>query len=275
MPPARRTGESRSLALLPPDWEPTRLALHRFSRVISAVPRAYAVADPRWWHLSLEVRPEGLTTRPVPLPGGGDLRVVLDVIQAEVRVESSPGGTVAISLSSGPTASTVAREVFAVVAELGLCGPHDASRYADENPTSLDPGHATTFWGLLREVDAVLRRRRKMLPGDPGPVQLWPHGFDIAFEWFGSRRVAGEDGEHRAQLNLGWSPTGDAYFYSNPWPLDDRLIGSPLPAGAMWHADGWTGTMLPQREVAGNADAVERVLDYAAAVFDLARPTLD
>ncbi len=259
------------LRLLPPGWEPTRSALQRLSRVISAVPRVHAPADPHWWHIALEVRPGGLTTAPVPLPGGDDLRLVLDVVGSEVRLETGHGVTKRIPISPGDGAASIATQVFDGAAELGLSGPYDDAHSVDKAPATIDPDHATAFWDLLGEVDALLRRRRDALPGTPGPVRLWPHGFDVSFEWFGSKRDAAGD---PAQLNFGWYPAGDAYFYSNPWPFDDRLIGSPLPSGAEWHTNPWKGTMLRQAAVAGAPDAVERVLEYAAAVFAIARPTL-
>ena len=109
-------------------------------------------------------------------------------------------------------------------------------------------------------------------------MQLWPHGFDIAFEWFGPTQVPHEeDGETvhlPSQLNLGFYPAGDPYFYSNPWPFDPTLTESPLPPGAEWHTEGWQGTMLPLGEVADSPDGVERVTGYAEEVFRLAQPTL-
>ena len=43
------------------------------ARAVGVVPRAHAIAHPKWWHVSLEVRPTGLVTDPIPLPGGGTL----------------------------------------------------------------------------------------------------------------------------------------------------------------------------------------------------------
>ncbi len=260
------------LRLLPPSWEPTRATLHRLSRVISAIPRLHAPADPHWGHIALSIRPDGLTTAPIPLPGGGDLRLVLDIVDGEVRLLTGDEVVQRITIAPTHSLSSVATQVFDSAAGVGLAGPYDAIHTSGDAQVAIDPDHARAFWDLLVEVEALLRHRRDDLPGSPGPVRFWSHGFDLAFEWFGSKRDASGA---PAQLNFGWYPAGEAYFYSNPWPFDDRLICSPLPSGAEWHTEDWKGTMLSQAAVAGRPDATERVLAYAAAVFDLARPTLE
>jgi hypothetical protein len=65
------------------------------------------------------------------------------------------------------------------------------------------------------------------------------------------------------------------YFYSNPWPFEkDQLLDKPLPAGAGWFTGGWEGTIFPYVELVGAANAEERLLAYARAVYDAAAPTL-
>jgi hypothetical protein len=124
----------------------------------------------------------------------------------------------------------------------------------------------------------LFKQHRSTLPGETSPVQLWPHGFDLAFEWFGSRIEIYEGAEYPSQLNLGFSP-GDSddqsYFYSNPWPFEGKiLLDKPLPKGASWHTEGWQGTILPYLELVGDSKADQRLLDYAAWVFKLTAPTL-
>jgi hypothetical protein len=134
----------------------------------------------------------------------------------------------------------------------------------------------------LTNTDRIFKEHRATLDGEKGPVQLWPHGFDLAFEWFGSRvEVHEEQGERQelpSQLNLGFypgSPGQAPYFYSNPWPFEaDALLGRTLPDGARWHTEGWHGTILPYEELAGNPNAEERLVVYARRVFELAAPTL-
>ncbi len=95
----------------------------------------------------------------------------------------------------------------------------------------------------------------------------------MSFEWYGTREVAVDGVTHPSQLNLGFDPAEGGYFYSNPWPLEPSLVGSPLPHGAVWHTEGWKGTMLPY-ETVRSGNPVVMVTDFARAVFELTEPTL-
>jgi hypothetical protein len=107
-----------------------------------------------------------------------------------------------------------------------------------------------------------------------GPIQVWPHGFDLSFEWFGTRMVETEGERSSSQLNLGFYPAGDPYFHSSPWPFDESLTTAPLPPGAVWNTDGWSGARLPYSPLVGDPAAGSKVADFARAVFAAAAPTL-
>ena len=50
------------------DWFQTRDTLHAYARVLGAVRRQLTPPHPRWWHASLRVNTEGLTTGQVAAP---------------------------------------------------------------------------------------------------------------------------------------------------------------------------------------------------------------
>ena len=50
---------------LPAAWEGTRATLHAYALAVAAIPRAYAEAHPKWWHVSLKLTDGGFVT------GGG------------------------------------------------------------------------------------------------------------------------------------------------------------------------------------------------------------
>lgn len=262
------------LAPLPEPLVPTLDALHGFAKALGAVVREHAPARPHWWHLGLMVRPDGLATVPVPVPGGGAMAVRLDPVAAEVEARSSRGEGLSVDLR-GATPADLAAELARFDARCGLGPELDRSR-VPEGAVDPDWDVAAAYMGVLVDLAEALERRRSVLGAAAGPVVVWPHGFDLAFEWFGTRQVSGDDGRAApAQLNLGFSPYDGGYLYSNPWPFDAALTGEPLPAGASWHQGDWQGTILPYAEVAGRDDGVERLLTYAEAVHRIARPTLD
>ncbi len=268
-----------SLPELPVDWEPTRATLHAYAKAVGVLPRAFAVFHPKWWHISLKVRPDGLVTEPMPLPDGGTAFVRMDLRTHRAIVESSHGDRVEFPLDAGTTATDLGDALVAAVAELGLAGEVDRAKYDDDERRVYDATAAAAYFDLVQVVDTVFTRHRNTLEGVVGPIQLWPHGFDLAFEWFGTRvetyEEDGETGEYPSQLNLGFYPAGDAYFYSNPWPFErDRLVGRALPAPARWHTEGWEGTILPYDEIRADPDATDTLLAFARAVHEIAAPTL-
>lgn len=255
------------------DFEPTRATLHGYARAITLPSRTHGVAHPLWWHVSLKPRPEGLVGDPVPLPDGKSLAVALAVPQHAVVVSASDGWQRRWDLRDGLTTTELGDAVLAAASERGLEGPYDRSRFEDDSPRHYDPTAADAYFAAFTAMHGLFERHRVGLGMRVSPIQVWPHGFDLAFDWFGTRTAEHGSAEAPAQLNLGFYPGGTPYLYSNPWPFDESLVGSPLPHGAEWHTEGWQGTTLSY-ETVRTGDAADIVAGYARAVFDLASPTL-
>jgi hypothetical protein len=263
-------------------FEPTRHTLQLYSRVIAAVPRAHGAFHPKWWHVSLKVQPDGLVSDEVPLPDGRALRFKMDLVQHQILLPVDGEQVRSFSMTAGQSSSALAEEVLGAVAALGLGGEYDRERFEDDEPREYSPEHVGRFLTALVNADRIFKQHRATLDGEPGIVQLWPHGFDLAFEWYGSRvevhEEEGKEVEYPSQLNLGFYPGGPdlaPYFYSNPWPFEGEvLLGEALPEDASWHTEGWQGTILPYEALAGDPDAEARLLAYARRVFDLSAPTL-
>lgn len=269
----------RPLPKLPDSWESTRATLHAYAGAVGAIPRAFGIPHPKWWHVSLEVRPSGLVTDPVPLPTGGSVELRLDLVAHKVVIASSHGARNEIAMNAGQTGTELGDAIVAAVAELGLTGSVDRSRFENDDPRPYDEATATLMFGIFTDVATVFERHRASIDGPVSPVQLWPHGFDLAVDWFGRRTESYEENgvvtEYPSQLNLGFYAGGDTYFYSNPWPFErDELLSSELPHGARWHTEGWEGTILPYAELAGDEEGFDKLADYARTVFDVASPTL-
>jgi len=267
-----------ALPALPDDWEPTRATLHAYARAVGAPLRAFA-EHPKWWHVSLKVRPDGLVTEAIPLPDGTTAFYRLDLRDQVVVFESSRGLRRVWDLTKGMTGTQLGDELVAAAEELGATGEVDRSKYENDEPRPYEPAHAGAFFDLIQVVHTVFTEHRNSLEGPVGPIQLWPHGFDLAFEWFGTRKEVyeeeGETTEYPSQINLGFYPGGEPYFYSNPWPFEkDVLLDVELPAPARWHTEGWEGSILPYAEIRDDPQATEKILAFAKAVFDAAAPTL-
>jgi hypothetical protein len=267
-----------ALPLLLPAFEPTRATLHAYALVVGAVPRAHAEPLPHWWHLGMLLYPGGLVTAAVPLPGGTALRLRLDLVGHEVVAAVGDEVVERFDMRRGVSATELADELFAVTASLGLADEYDRPKFANDDPRPYDEEAAGAYLAAFSAAEAVLARHRSWLNGrDAGTglaaIHVWPHHFDMSFEWYGDRAVVIDGESYPSQLNLGFDPAREPYFYSNPWPLEPSLVGSPLPHGAVWHTDGWQGTMLSY-EMVRRGNPVVMVTDFARAVFELAEPTL-
>lgn len=270
--------DAPTLPPLPETWEETRATLHAYSRGVSAVPRAHALAHPKWWHVGLEIGPTGLATPPVALPAGGAFQLRMDLRKHATSLETSHGEALDFDMTAGVSGTGFADQLIAAISDLGLEGDYDRSKFENDEPRKYDPDAAETYFAALTDVVAAFRSHAHSLEGEPGPVHHWPHNFDTSVEWYGTRMVEHEEGGEAeqlpAQINLGFYPEGRPYFYSNPWPFDEALTASELPHGAEWHTEGWQGTILYYDTLVGDPAALRKVQEYAAAVHQLASPGL-
>ncbi|MDJ0953754.1 MAG: DUF5996 family protein [Acidimicrobiia bacterium] len=253
------------MTAMPADWEKTRATLQRYAHALGAVARVHAVPHPKWWHVSLEVVPTGLVTDAMPIPDRGTFWLRMDLNEHAVLAETSTGDSRRISMRDGLTGSEFGEALLAIVADLGLDGDYAREKFESDEPQDYDPAAAEQFFAALVRIERNLQLHRVGVDGPVGPLQLWPHGFDLAFEWFG---------EGDAQINLGFYPAGRPYFYSNPSPFDSSLTSHALPAPASWHSDGWEGSILYYDDLLAGDDPAATLLAYAGAVYQLAAPGL-
>ncbi|MCP3973089.1 MAG: hypothetical protein GY720_01195 [bacterium] len=271
-----------SVRLFPPmpeNFEPTRATLHQYSNAIGVIPRVHADPHEKWWHVSLNVTERGLETNEMVLPSGGTLSLRLDFKEHRVVVEADGHEVAGFGMDEGLTGTQMGEAVIAAVSTLGLDGEYARDKFESDEPREYSADAAAGFFEVLTSIHSAYSVHRDRIGDSAGPLQLWPHGFDLAFEWFGTRiedyEEHGEMTKLPAQCNFGFYPAGRAYLYANPWPFEgDTLLAVELPGGAEWHTDGWEGSELFYDQIAGDERAEQRILDFFGAVFDAAKPTL-
>ena len=265
------------------EWRQTRDALHAYSRVLGAFRRQLVPPHPRWWHASLQVATQGLSTGPISVPGESPveaLALTLNLRRSRLTLEVDGEGRHELALLAAPSALELGEQALSWLRELGLELEPDSSLWRDAGPRSYDPEAANRYLRALLEVARVFSTVRESLAGKTGPVQLWPHHFDLSFEWFGSRQVEWEEeGQSKVsptQIGFGFS-TGDvshpeAYFYANPWPFEDLFLEGALPDGARWQTAGWQGALLPYPHVRRRGPDLLRA--FLRTVYEVTAPRL-
>ena len=122
-------------------------------------------------------------------------------------------------------------------------------------------------------MDAVFKRFKGTLREETGPVQLFPHHFDLSMNWFSGRLVPGVDpaDEESAdeQMNFGFV-TGDegipdSYFYATAYPQPEGLTDQPLPDGAVWQTEGFNGAVMMYETVVAASDPEGLLLQFLQA----------
>lgn len=260
-------------------WEPTRDSLHAYSKVLGAFARVLAKPHPQWWHVSLKLD-HGLLWTDELDPSGARLRLSLDLQQQMIRLHSPAGVAASVDLQSELTANELAAALIQAIHSFDLDPTLPLEQYENDEPRKYDARMAQSYLQALELVFQIQSAFRDGLPGRKGSVQLWPHNFDQAFEWFSERMVepAGASRPSPAQINFGFAP-GDAthaqpYFYSNPWPFPADLKRESLPSGAIWFDQGWTGSLLSYEILADLPEGQQMLKAYYQRIFDLAYPII-
>jgi hypothetical protein len=235
------------LALSP--WRDTRDTLQSYCNILGAIRCQHMPRQRHWEHCSLRVTGRGLTTTPFPL-SGAIVELRIDLVAHELELLTATGAMARRPLR-GQSAAALYGQIVAMVEGLG----HKLVMEELETAVSEGTWEAAAvqrYWTALSHLHLVFQRFKGEQHRETSPVQLWPHHFDLAMLLFSGRRVEGEDPNDEdasdEQMNFGFS-TGDGgipepYFYITAWKSPDGLSSLPLPDGARWHTEGWTGAVL-------------------------------
>jgi hypothetical protein len=253
-------------------WQATRDTVHSYAQVVGTVRAELSPRQKYSGHRSLLAAGPGLTTTPIPF-GPLTFELLLD-LSAHRVVATNNHGRLWQQRLRGQSQATLFNEVMGGLAALGVTAQIDGAQVSQAAPGTYDVAAVERYWQALSQIDQVLKRFKGELREETSPVQLWPHHLDLALLWFSGRRVPGHENDKPQiadeQMNFGFS-TGDEglaepYFYITAYPLPAGLTDTPLPSGAQWHTEGWTGAVLRYAEIAGAPDAEDRLLAYLRAV---------
>ncbi|MEW8316303.1 MAG: DUF5996 family protein [Candidatus Thiodiazotropha endolucinida] len=250
-------------------WRPTRDTLQQVARIVGKVRSQFAPKSKHWWHITLSVYTHGLTTTPFPV-GTQNYELNLDLAGHRLILSGSDGRLSTLPLA-GQSSASLYRWILSSLPSTGIdLERHLPDGYGDESILPYDYQAAESYRRTINWVDSVFKAFKGGLREETSPVQLFPHHFDLALNWFSGRLVPGADPadeEHAdEQVNFGFV-TGDesipdAYFYVTAYPEPADWMELELKQGAYWHTEGWIGAVLPYAELLKHDQPYSLLLVY-------------
>jgi Family of unknown function (DUF5996) len=230
-------------------WESTYLTLQRWLQIIGKVKLALALPLNHWWHISLHVTPEGLSTYTVPFSSGSlSLSITFDFVAHSLCVRLSNGRQSSFALEP-MTVADFYRQTMTTLRYLGVevqiwPVPVEVS---DRTPFTEDRHHASydrhqveRLHRILLSLDRVLWRFRGSFLGKSSPVHLFWGALDLAVTRFSGRRnndppkdrIMREAYSHEV-VSHGFWPGGD-------WPSTGRVEEPILYCYALPEPEGFS-----------------------------------
>lgn len=276
------------------DWRPTYTTLHMWAQIVGKTRLALAPMENHWWQVALYVNARGLTTSPMPVPGGNrSLEIEFDFIAHQLVIQMDDG----IQRSLPLTSMTVA-DFFAgymnTLHELEINPAIYRSPVEIEKaiPFQLDREHGTynakaahQCWRILLDTHRVMKRFRGRFTGKQSPVHFFWGSFDLASTRFSGRRAPRHPGgvphcpdrvmveaySHECSSCGFWpgdensQPFFYAYTYPEPAGYSKRPVESPARYDEKLHE-----FILPYDALREASDSDEMLLRFFQATYEAA-----
>jgi hypothetical protein len=232
--------------LLLNQWQDTYRTLHMWAQIAGKIRMTLSPPLNHWWHVTFYVNSRGLTTGPVPYPGG-IFEIQFDFVRHALRISSSAGAAVSRPLQAESVASFYngimeCLEYLGVTVKINL-KPQEVAEPVlfdcDFANCSYDPEYANRFWRILVSSAKVMERFRGHFIGKCSPVHFFWGSCDLACTRFSGRKAPPRKG----------AISGPAYSHevcsAGFWPGGGAVDGPayysytlPLPAG-LEKESGW------------------------------------
>jgi hypothetical protein len=235
------------------EWQGTYRCLHMWTQIAGKIRMTLSPPLNHFWHVTLYVNARGLTTGPIPYPGG-IFEIQFDFLDHALKLRTSQGKTAERPLRAEPVASFY-HDVMAMLPGLGVecvidVDPQEVSGAIsfdrDTAPGAYDGEYARRHWQILVSTSKVFEKFRSGFLGKCSPVHFFWGSFDLACTRFSGRLapprkgvISGPAYSHE-ESSVGFWPGGGAvegpayYAYTVPAPagLEKAAI---RPAAAGWN----------------------------------------
>jgi hypothetical protein len=268
-------------------WEDTYHTLHMWSQIVGKVRLALSPKTNHWWEVPLYVNSVGLTTSPIPYPGGA-FEIQFDFIQHQLVIQTSHATSKTLALAPRSVADFY-REFMAALASLGIevkiwkmpCEiPNPIPFDQDTQHASYDAEYVNRFWRILVSCDAVFKQFRAAFIGKASPVHFFWGSFDLAVTRFSGRRAPEREGadpitreaySHEVISAGFWPGGGDikgAAFYTYAAPEPAGFGQYPVRPPETFYHPQMKEFLLMYDDVRRSDSAQGRLLEFLQSTYD-------
>jgi hypothetical protein len=272
------------------DWVDTRETLHLWTQIVGKLRLEGATPVNHWWHVTLAVTERGLSTMPIPHPGGS-FQIDFDFLAHQLRVTLEDGRTEILPLRPQSVAQFYG-ELMDLLSALGIEAHIRTTPVEIENaiPFNQDHAHAAydreavgRFWQVLSGAARLLENYRSGYVGKCSPVHFFWGSFDLAVSRFSGRRaplhppvpatpdrVVREAYSHEV-ASVGFWP-GDVRFthpafYAYAYPAPVGYASAPVLPDAAFFEPTMGEFLLPYHAVRQEANPAEAVTMFMESTY--------
>lgn len=274
-----------------PEWQETCTTLHMWTQIVGKVRLTLTPWLNHSWHATFYLTARGLTTSPIPYPGG-DFQMDFDFLSQELVATRSTGQIFRLPLKP-QTVADFFEQVMGGLKEMGIQVridrvPNEVANpipfHEDRQHQSYDAAAAHRFWRALLSSHRVLSEFRTGFLGKVSPVHFFWGSFDMAVTRFSGRKapllpggppglpldVSREAYSHEVSSAGFWPGNGGlgyAAFYSYAYPEPKGFSNSPIaPKEAFYHKD-LKQFILPYDAIRQAEDPHASLLDFLESSY--------
>lgn len=244
------------------EWKETQATFHMWLQIVGKIRVALVPWVNHQWHATLHVTSRGLTSRPIPCPGG-TFQIDFDLLDHHLLISRSDGRNGRVALKP----RTVADFYHAVMAELAAMDikveihptpnevPDPIPFRENERNGEYEGEYVERFFRTLSSSARVFEDFRGGYIGKCSPVHLFWGAMDLAVTRFSGRRAPEHPGgiphlpdwvtreaySHEVS-SAGFWPGGETHphplFYSYAYPSPENYPEAAVrPQAARWDSD--------------------------------------